>query len=128
MKTQREYLASKGLAIAGARGRFSKEAKAELERVLADGMQFSDGKAAALDITTLAVYPKLREYPVLRDLNRIHGYTVEGALVSSDICFKCAMHVSRCACSNGITASKIVSRWSKKHKKYGAPIDPPEEV
>lgn len=42
MTTAREYLASKGLAIAGARGKFSNAAKAELDRVLGEGMKFSD--------------------------------------------------------------------------------------
>lgn len=38
----RDYLASKGLAIAGARGKFSNAAKAELDRVMGEGMKFSD--------------------------------------------------------------------------------------
>lgn len=42
MKTAREYLAGKGLAIAGARGKFSKAAHAELDRALSAGMKFSD--------------------------------------------------------------------------------------
>lgn len=42
MQTRREYLASKGLAIAGARGKFSNAAKEELARVEAAGMKFAD--------------------------------------------------------------------------------------
>lgn len=42
MQTRREYLADKGLAIAGARGKFSNAAKEELTRALAAGMTFSD--------------------------------------------------------------------------------------
>jgi hypothetical protein len=38
----RDYLAGKGLAIAGARGKFSNAAKAELDRVMGEGMKFSD--------------------------------------------------------------------------------------
>lgn len=38
----REYLASKGLAIAGARGKFSNAAKVELDRAMAAGTKFSD--------------------------------------------------------------------------------------
>ena len=42
MNTAREYLAGKGLAIAGARGKFSKAAHEELARALSAGMKFSD--------------------------------------------------------------------------------------
>lgn len=42
MKTRREYLADKGLAIAGARGKFSNAAKEELARAEAAGMKFAD--------------------------------------------------------------------------------------
>lgn len=42
MTTARDYLAGKGLAIAGARGKFSNAAKEELARSLAAGMTFSD--------------------------------------------------------------------------------------
>jgi hypothetical protein len=130
MQTQREYLASKGLAIAGARGRFSREAKAELERVRAEGMEFSDSRVVTAEVDTVnpdsnpVTFPPLREYPVQRDLKAIQGYTAEGHLVSSGLCFRCTQHVSRCPCRAGITASPIVVRWTKKHKKYGAPIDP----
>lgn len=49
MQTRREYLADKGLAIAGARGKFSNAAKEELARAMAAGIKFSDDieKAAA---------------------------------------------------------------------------------
>lgn len=42
MKTRREYLAEKGLAIAGARGKFSNAAKQELARAEAAGMRFKE--------------------------------------------------------------------------------------
>lgn len=45
MQTRREYLADKGLAIAGARGKFSNAAKEELARAYASGMTFSDDEA-----------------------------------------------------------------------------------
>lgn len=38
----RDYLAGKGLAIAGARGKFSNAAKEELASALSAGMKFSD--------------------------------------------------------------------------------------
>lgn len=44
--SRREYLASKGLAIAGARGKFSNAAKEELARVVAEGMTFTDDATA----------------------------------------------------------------------------------
>jgi hypothetical protein len=135
MQTQREYLASKGLAIAGSRGRFSREGKAELERARGAGVEFSDSRMVITEVdewinpdSLPATFPPLREYPVLRDLSVIQGYSPEGHLVSSGLCFKCARHVSRCPCSQGITASPIVDRWTKEHKKYGAPIDSPSQV
>lgn len=42
MQTAREYLAAKNLAQAGARGKFSKAAHAELKRALDSGITFSD--------------------------------------------------------------------------------------
>lgn len=52
MQTRRDYLASKGLAIAGARGKFSNAAKEELTKALASGMTFSD------DVTVKPATPK----------------------------------------------------------------------
>lgn len=46
MKTKREWLASQGLAIAGARGKFSNAAKEALAKAEASGMQFSDSPNA----------------------------------------------------------------------------------
>jgi hypothetical protein len=40
--TKREWLAERGLAQAGMRGRFSKEANAALEQAIADGVVFAD--------------------------------------------------------------------------------------
>jgi hypothetical protein len=45
MQTRRDYLASLGLAKPG-RGKFSNEAKAALEKAIANGMEFSDGTPA----------------------------------------------------------------------------------
>lgn len=51
MTTAREYLASKGLAIAGSRGKFSKAAHAELSRVMSEGMKFSDWPKATAPVS-----------------------------------------------------------------------------
>lgn len=42
MQSRRDWLASQGLAIAGARGKFSNAAKAALAKAETEGMQFSD--------------------------------------------------------------------------------------
>lgn len=42
MQTRREYAASLGLAIAGARGKFSNEAKAAIAKAEAEGTVFAD--------------------------------------------------------------------------------------
>ena len=51
MPTKREYLVSLGLAKAG-RGKFSNEAKAALEKALAEGMTFSDQTPPAKNSVT----------------------------------------------------------------------------
>jgi hypothetical protein len=131
MPTKREYLISKDLARPG-RGRFSREAVAELERARQSGMTFDDeggaGSADAEPAPSLPEYsppPPIKNYPVLRDLQYVEGYTEEGHKVQSGVCFKCGLHVSRCPCSAGITASKITARWDPEFEKYGKPIDTP---
>lgn len=42
MTSAREWLAAKGLAKPGARGRFSLDAKAALNKAVSDGIEFSD--------------------------------------------------------------------------------------
>ena len=42
MQTKREYAASLGLAVAGARGRLSREAHAAIDKAIAEGMQFAE--------------------------------------------------------------------------------------
>lgn len=42
MQTKREWLAERGLAIAGARGKFSKAANEALVKAIAEGVQFAD--------------------------------------------------------------------------------------
>ena len=130
MQTRREYLSGLNppLAIAKSRGRLSKAAVAEIARAKASGMTFSDDKEGSSSEDPSAptmprIYPKVKSYPKVRKIKKVTGYTPEGALVSSSICFKCAMHVSRCPCAAGITASSIVARWSDESKEYGAPID-----
>jgi hypothetical protein len=130
MPTRREYLSglTPPLAKAKSRGRLSKVAVAEIARAKESGMTFSDDKegSSSEDPSTPPmpiVYPKVKSYPQVRKIKAVTGYTPEGALVSSGICFRCAMHVSRCPCAAGITASPIVARWSKESERYGAPID-----
>jgi hypothetical protein len=130
MPTKREYLISKGLAKAG-RGRFSREAVAELERARQSGTTFDDedggGSGDPEPSPSLPEYKPapIKDYPVLRDLEFVEGYTEEGYKVQSGVCFKCGLHVSRCPCKLGITASKIVAQWDPESEKYGKPIDQP---
>lgn len=130
--SKREYLAGLNPPLAKpppARGRFSRAALAELARAEAAGMSFSDGvsseKAAVSSNDEPAPYVPAKIYskPVVRDIDKVTGYTPEGYLVASSVCMKCCEHVSRCDCYDGIHASKIVARWSDESAQYGAPID-----
>jgi hypothetical protein len=124
MPTKREYLVSKGLAK-NTRGRFNREAVAELERARASGMTFDDdengGESGSSDeepAPSPYIPPRVRDYPVVRKLDSVVGFSPEGYRVVSDLCFKCSLHVSRCYCT-GITPSPAVSRWDKKSAPYG---------
>lgn len=132
MPTRREYLSGLNppLAKAGTRGRLSKAALAEIARAKAGGMVFSDEDGGGSEEPSPSPSPEptgpvavRRPDPILRKIDHVTGFTPEGTLVQSGVCFKCSAHVSRCACQAGIKASPIVSEWSKESKKYGAPID-----
>jgi hypothetical protein len=64
MQTKREYAASLGLAVAGARGRLSREAHAAISKAEADGMTFSDAKPT---VNTPRAAKPVSEKPVIRD-------------------------------------------------------------
>lgn len=132
MQTERDYLASltPPLAIAGARGRFSKAAKAELVRARAAGVVFAEKVTPAsshndsdalgsIQRDTPVVYPPLKSPPKVRDISDVKGYTVEGFLVASGVCMKCCYNVKRCPCKAGITPSSIVVRWHEDSEEYG---------
>ena len=132
MPTRREYLSGLNppLAKAGTRGRLSKAALAEIARAKKSGMVFSDEDGGGSEEPSPSLTPEptgpvaiRRPDPVLRKIKNVTGYTPEGTLVRSDICFKCSAHVSRCACRAGIKASPIVARWDPVSEEYGAPID-----
>lgn len=59
-QTRREYAASLGLAIAGARGKFSNDAKAAIAKAEAEGMVFSDTvkPTKPVENSTAPVYTK----------------------------------------------------------------------
>jgi hypothetical protein len=132
MQTERDYLASLDppLAIAGARGRFSTAAKAELVRARAAGMIFREkGTPASTHTDSDAsdsiqrdlpvVYAPIKSPPIVRDIGSMKGYTVEGFLVETGVCMKCCQHVNRCPCKAGIAPSSITVRWHKDSKEYG---------
>lgn len=127
MPSKREYLVSKGLAQPG-RGRFNKSALAALERARADGVKFDDDKEAGspegdpAGVQAVESVPGplvVKNIPKVRDIQHMIGYTAENTLVSSDICFKCSNHVTRCPCRGGIHPSPIVVRWDSEYAKYG---------
>lgn len=125
MPSKREYLVAKNLAQPG-RGRFNKAALAALERARADGVKFDDEKeAGSPDGDPAGIAPSapgplsVKSLPKTRDITHIIGYTAEGSLVSSDICFHCSNHVTMCACRGGIHPSPIVTRWDSEYAKYG---------
>lgn len=72
MQTKREYAASLGLAVAGARGRLSREAHAAIEKAISEGMTFSDGKPV------VAKTPRTEksEKPVIRESAGIIGEVI----------------------------------------------------
>lgn len=126
MASKRDYLVSKGLAQPG-RGRFNKAALAALERARASGTKFDDDKEAGSPDGDPAVVTQERiqgpckvvSLPQTRNIKHMIGYTAEDSLVSSGICFKCSLHVTRCACNGGIHPSPIVTRWDSEYAKYG---------
>lgn len=126
MPSKREFLVSKGLAQPG-RGRFNKSALAALERARTEGVKFSDEKEAGspdgepvLGIAESARGPLVvKNLPKTRSISHMIGYTDEGTLVASGICFKCAQHVTMCPCRGGIHPSPIVTRWDSEYEKYG---------
>ena len=127
-QSEREYLASltPPLAIPGARGRFSKAAKAELVRARSAGMTFTDGKVSVTisdgEIVDRerepVVYPPIKSNPKIRDITSIQGYTSERHLVSSGVCFRCCENVARCHCHSGIHPSSIVVEWADDESKH----------
>lgn len=126
MPTKRDYLVSKGLAKPS-RGRFSREAVAELERARQSGMVFDDDEAkgagsdeepASLPETPY-VPTRIPDKPILRNIKMVTGYTVEGHLVEQGQCVRCSEHVARCSCSGGIHPSRIIARWSDESAPYG---------
>lgn len=68
MLSKRDYLASKGLAIAGARGKFSNAAKAELARAEASGMKFADVTVPAPKTVSAKPVGQKPDAPVAADV------------------------------------------------------------
>lgn len=125
MPTRREYLVSKNLAEPG-RGRFSREAVAELERARQSGIIFSDEKeSGSASADPAPSQPEgwtarpIKNYPKIRDIDSIKGYSPEGYLISTGTCYRCYNHVSRCPCSAGITPSSSVVSWHQDSKAFG---------
>lgn len=126
MTTARDYLATKGLAIAGARGKFSHAAKAELTRALNEGVTFEDwnhnGRVKAVsanprvhnkEVKTITIdgevfvepapAPRtpIPPAPVRRDETMIQVIDQFGIKINIDHCTVCTRSVRKCACRKG---------------------------
>ena len=135
MQTKRDYLAGLNppLAKPGTRGRFSKAALAESERARQSGMKFSDddGPVKHTDTSETKVEDApyvptpIRSKPILRDIKKVVGFTIEGHIVEQGQCVRCSEHVARCNCPGGIVPSPIIVRWSEESAPYGEAIATP---
>lgn len=99
----RDYLATKGLAIAGARGRFSREALAELRRATAEGMHFIDyvvdsttaGPAKKI-IAPLITKERQRKETVFFGIDRGTQASHSAVLIAFETCYGCMRPVGYC--------------------------------
>lgn len=73
MQTKREYAASLGLAVAGARGRLSREAHAAIEKAISEGMTFSD---AVKPIVAKTPKTEKSDKPVIRESAGLIGEVI----------------------------------------------------
>jgi len=132
-QTKRDYLASltPPLAIPGSRGRFSKAGLAELARARSAGMVFTDDEPSKVEHRAEATEPApyvpmpIRSKPVLRNIKKVSGFTIEGHLVEQGACMRCTEHVARCDCPQGIAPSRIIVRWSDESAPYGESLAEP---
>jgi NAD-dependent dihydropyrimidine dehydrogenase PreA subunit len=133
MTTARDYLASKGLAIAGARGKFSHAAKAELTRALNEGVTFEDWDGNGR-VKAVAANPRVRNEPrtitidgevfiepepaprtpippapIRREETIIQVIDRFGIKVNLDHCHQCGRCVQKCACRVGPTVGAWLS-------------------
>jgi hypothetical protein len=128
MPTKREYLVSKKLAQPG-RGRFSREAVAELERARQSGVTFSDDEKGSgsvqADPDSSIPLPggwtakPIKSLPVIRQASEVKGYSTEGYLIATGTCYRCYNHVSRCPCKAGVTPSSSIVRWHEDSEAIG---------
>lgn len=72
MTTKREYAASLGLAVAGARGRLSREAHSAIEKAISEGMTFDDPVKPTVNTPKAAKPVSVKREPV------DHGVGVAG--------------------------------------------------
>ena len=109
MINKREWLASKGLANAGGRGRFSKEAEAAWKEHLGDtatqvevdeilSLLEPDNPYAHLprDGFHLAEEPKNK--PVIRKENLAYTIDDRGRIIAHGDCHGCRVRINRCDC------------------------------
>lgn len=125
MQTRREYLASKGLATIG-RGRFSADAKAELDRVRAEGMKFSDDpefkvekpkrepKPVKETKPAKEVKPSAKDAVYARPdwttMQYIEFEAPAGKVYFKTPCINCGYSVSNCRCSDpSVWAGKFMN-------------------
>ena len=132
-QTRREYAASLGLAIAGARGKFSKDAVAAIDKARAEGMVFSDDNApvrtarpaTVTDTTTESVtripsasesaylFPSDFRFPEgeYRAVAHIDGKRKVFGM--REVCNNCRVSLVMCACANPTIYGNVVVKLER---------------
>lgn len=102
MQTKREYAASLGLAVAGARGRLSREAHAAIEKAISEGKTFSDAVKVAptpKEYTPKADKPKVEQSTTAQTVGDVsYRYTLDQMFTGTDSAGKVWTVDSRQAC------------------------------
>jgi hypothetical protein len=109
-QTARDFLADNGLAIRGARGKFSKEAKAFLAKAQAEGKVFADAKTAGVQATPVRKAVVLGAPVRVRKETMIRVVESDGTTIHIDWCFNCARSVGQCGCKGGPQVSQFLSK------------------
>lgn len=98
---EREWLAQQGLAILGARGKFSHKAKAALAKARADGIDIEsltvDEKAVDSKKVIKFTDDKFRTETVVWGIDKATGPGTTDLLIALSSCYGCNKTISRCS-------------------------------